>query len=127
MTHAGNTASPCIRSGTKARYPNPSCTGEGKAQQRRDPSTRTVSVDPEWVTVTRLSWFTSAIIARDRSEARTQHGAARHHTGREITPERHHQLARQRHDGDTAHPPLYVADTLAEPAAELPVGLMPQP
>jgi hypothetical protein len=33
----GNTASPCIRSGTKARYHNPSCTGEGKAQQRRDP------------------------------------------------------------------------------------------
>jgi len=27
MTHAENTASPCIRSGTKARYPNPSCTG----------------------------------------------------------------------------------------------------
>jgi hypothetical protein len=28
----GSTASPCIRSGTKARDPNPSCTGEGKAQ-----------------------------------------------------------------------------------------------
>src|SRR5436309_14681953 len=127
MTHAENTASPCIRSGTKARYPNPSCTGEGKAQQRRDPSTRTVCADLGWVTVTRLSWFTSVIIARGRSEAWTQHGAARHHAGREITPERHHQLAHQRHDGDAAHPPLDVTDALAEPAAELAVGLMPQP
>ena len=35
-----NTASPCIRSGARARYPNSSCTGEGMAQKRRDPSER---------------------------------------------------------------------------------------
>src|SRR5882672_3474575 len=29
----GSTASPCIRSGTTARYPNLSCTGESKAQK----------------------------------------------------------------------------------------------
>jgi hypothetical protein len=59
-----NTASPCIRSGTRPRYPDLSCTGESKAQQRRDPSTKTVWVDPGWVTVTRLSWVTSAVMAR---------------------------------------------------------------
>jgi hypothetical protein len=35
----GNAASPCIRSGAMARYPNLSCMAESKAQQRRDPST----------------------------------------------------------------------------------------
>jgi hypothetical protein len=35
-----NTASPCIRSGSMARSPNPSCTSEGAAQNRRDPSTK---------------------------------------------------------------------------------------
>jgi len=43
---------PCCE---KPRYPNPSCTGcEGKAQERRDPSTRTVCA-PRVGTVTRLS------------------------------------------------------------------------
>ena len=119
----GNTASPCIRSGTKARYHNPSCTGEGKAQQRRDPSTKRVD-HPGWVAVTRLSWLTSAVIARGRSEAWTQHGAGRHHAGLEITPERHHQLAGQRHDGNAAQPSLHVADTVTEPAAEVAAGLV---
>src|SRR3981189_3522285 len=59
-----------------------------------------------------------------RSEAWTQHGAGRHHAGLEITPERHHQLARQRHDGDAAHPPLDVGDTLAEPTAAVAAGLV---
>ena len=35
-----NTASPCIRFGRETRYPNLSCTGESKAQNRRDPSER---------------------------------------------------------------------------------------
>jgi hypothetical protein len=34
-----NTASPCIRSGAIARYPDLPCTSEGKTQRRRDPST----------------------------------------------------------------------------------------
>src|SRR6185312_3980122 len=66
-------------------------------------------------------------LARGRSEAWTQHGAGRHHAGREITPQRHHQLARQRHDGDAAHPSLHVANALTEPAAEIAARLMPQP
>src|ERR1700726_1032895 len=66
--------------------------GEGEAQQRRDPSTKRVD-HPGRIAVTRLSWLTSAVIARGRSEARTQHGAGRHHAGLKITPERHHQLA----------------------------------
>ena len=52
--------------GHEGPYPDSSCTGEGKAQNRRDPSERTGSFIP-WVTpVTRLSWFTSAVIARGR-------------------------------------------------------------
>ena len=120
----GNTASPCIRSGTTARYPNLSCTGESKAQKRRDPSEGAGCLGPWVTTVTRLSWFTSAIIARGRSEAWTQHGAGRHHAGLEITPERHHQLAGQRHDGNAAQPSLHVADTVTEPAAEVAAGLV---
>src|ERR1700732_3563434 len=45
--------------------------GEGEAQQRRDPSTKRVD-HPGRIAVTRLSWLTSAVIARGRSEARTQ-------------------------------------------------------
>ena len=46
--------------GRESPDPNPSCTGEGKAQQRREPSTSNGIVEP-WVgTVTRLSWLTSA-------------------------------------------------------------------
>jgi len=97
--------------------------GEGEAQQRRDPSTKRVD-HPGRIAVTRLSWLTSAVIARGRSEARTQHGAGRHHAGLKITPERHHQLAGQRHDGDAAQPSLHVADALTEPTAEVAGGLM---
>jgi hypothetical protein len=122
-----STASPCIRSGTRPRYPDLSCTGESKAQKRRDPSTTTVWVNPGWVTVTRLSWVTSAVIARGRSEARTQHGAGGHHAGRQITPQRHHELARHRHDGDAPDASLDVAHPLAEPAAQLALGLVPEP
>src|SRR5712691_10014048 len=39
-----------------------SCTGEGKAQKRRDPSTKAESEDPSPGSVTRLSWVTSAVI-----------------------------------------------------------------
>ena len=58
-----STASPCIRSGARTRYPNLSCTSESKAQKRRDQSTKRVS-NPRMGTVTRLSRFTSAVIAR---------------------------------------------------------------
>ena len=40
--NAEDTASPCIRSGARTRYPNLSCTGESKAQKRRDQSTKRV-------------------------------------------------------------------------------------
>ena len=65
----GSTASPCIRSGARTRYPNLSCTGESKAQNRRDPSTKTVGLVPRLGTVTRLSWVTSAVISRGRLRA----------------------------------------------------------
>jgi hypothetical protein len=42
--------------------PDLSCTGEGKAQKRRDPSTKAESEDPSPDSVTRLSWVTSAVI-----------------------------------------------------------------
>src|SRR5712691_9178311 len=90
---SGNTASPCIRSGARARNPDFSCTGEGKAQKRRDPSESAGQNGPWMTTVTRLSWVTSAIIACGRSEGRVQHGAGGHHAGFEIAPQRHHELA----------------------------------
>src|SRR5260370_5381242 len=71
---SGNTASPCIRSGARARNPDLSCTGEGKAQKRRDPSESAAQNGPWMTTVTRLSWVTSALIAFCRSESRVQHG-----------------------------------------------------
>src|SRR5260370_5324481 len=43
--------------------PDLSCTGEGKAQKRRDPSTKAESEDPSPGSVTRLSWVTSAVIS----------------------------------------------------------------
>src|SRR5436190_8811706 len=93
---------------------NLSCTGEGKAQKRRDPSTRAESEDPSPGSVTRLSWVTSAVMARRRSlKARAHHGADRHQAGLQIAPERHHQLAGERHDRDLADAALVVADPLA--------------
>src|SRR3977135_2500928 len=77
--------------------------------------------------VTRLSWVTSAAIARGRSQAGVQHGAGGHHAGLEISPQRHHQLACHRHDGDAPYATFDVADPLAEPAGQIAAGLMSEP
>jgi hypothetical protein len=66
------------------------------------------------------------VVAAARS-ARLEHGAGRYHTGFEIAPQRHQELARHRHDGDAAHPPLAVADALPEPDAQGAAGLILQP
>src|ERR1700688_3381550 len=87
--------------------PNSSCTGEGKAAKRRDPSEKAGWLGPWMRTVTRLSFVMSAIIGRGRSQAWAQHGADRHHTGLEISPQRHPQLARHRHDGHRSYATLY--------------------
>src|SRR5208282_4127676 len=104
-------------------------TGESLAQNRRDPSERAGCLGPWMTTVTRLSSVTSAVIGRGRLQARAQHGAGGHHAGLEISPQRHHQLAGERHDGDAPDAALEVAHPLAEPAAQFAVGLMgdPQP
>src|SRR5258707_7235284 len=109
--------------------PNSSCTGEGKAEKRRDPSEKAGCLVPWMRTVTRLSCVMSAIIGRGRSQARTQHGAGGHHAGLEISPQGDHQLARHCHDGDASYAPLDVARPLAEPKGQIAVGLMldPQP
>jgi hypothetical protein len=108
--------------------PDLSFTGEGTAQNRRDPSTKAESEDPSPGSVTRPSWFTPAVIgARRCSEAWTHHGAGWHQAGFQIAPQRNHQLARQCHDGDLANAPFEVANALAEPAAQLAAGLMSHP
>src|SRR5258708_14204925 len=83
---------------------------------------------------TRLAGSTSAVGVGGQvdvwawcSEGRAHHRAGRHHTGREITPQRQHELARHRYDGDTSDASLDVAHPLAEPAAEFAVGLMAEP
>src|SRR5258708_29390103 len=48
-------------------------------------------------------------------------GTSRHHASFKITPERHHQLARQRHDGDAADAAFPGTDTRPEPRAQIPV------
>src|SRR6266852_924688 len=107
--------------------PNSSCTGEGKADRRRDPSEKAGWLGPWMRTVTRLSFVMSAIIGRGRSQAGVQHGAGGHHAGLEISPQRHHQLARHRHDGDASYATLDVAHPLAEPKGQIVVGLMSDP
>jgi hypothetical protein len=113
--------------GREARYPDLSCTGEGEAQQGRDPSERAGGLLPWMTTVTRLSWLTSAVIGRGRSQRWTQHGAGGNDTGREIAPQRHHQLARQGDDGNAPDASLEIAHPLAEPARQRTVGLVDRP
>src|SRR5260370_17530795 len=74
--------------GRDSPYPNSSCTGEGKAAKRRDPSEKAGWLGPWMRTVTRLSFVMSAIIGRGRSQAGVQHGPARHHPGLQISPPR---------------------------------------
>src|SRR6202163_1909228 len=108
-------------------YPNSSCTGEGKAAKRRDPSEKAGWLGPWMRTVTRLSFVMLTLMGRGGSQAGAQHGARRHHAGFEISPQRHHQLARHRHDGDASYATLDVADPLAEPARQFAAGLMSEP
>src|SRR6202045_2412049 len=108
-------------------YPNSSCTGEGKAAKRRDPSEKAGWLGPWMRTVTRLSFVMLTLMGRGGSKAGVQHGARGHHAGFEISPQRHHQLARQRHDGDASYATLDVADPLVEPAGQIAAGLMSDP
>ena len=55
------------------------------------------------------------------------HCRSRDKPGREIAPQRHDQLARQRDDGDALGALAGIGGARAEPAAELAVRLMPQP
>src|SRR5712671_225792 len=67
-------------------------------------------------------------LAHRRSlKAWAHRSAGWYEAGFQIAPQRHHQLAGQRHDGDLADPPLDLADPLAEPAAQIAIRLMPQP
>ena len=115
LSKHGLAASPCIRSGDGARYPNPSCSDEGAAHERRDPSER-AGASPWMRAVTRLSLVTSAGGMARRSAARREHGAVGDDASLEIAPQRHHEFARQSDDGDASHPTLAVAHPLFEPS-----------
>jgi hypothetical protein len=65
--------------------PDLSCTGEGKTQKRRDPSTKAESEDPSPVSVTRLSWITLAVI--DAPSLIRGSGASRRRWGRGRFPD----------------------------------------
>src|SRR5215470_20284318 len=54
-------------------------------------------------------------------------GTLRHHASFKITPERHQQLACQRHNGGTADAAFRATDTRPEPDAQIAVGLIAQP
>src|SRR6266550_7702984 len=67
-------------------------------------------------------------LAHRRSlKAWAHRSAGWYEAGFQIAPQRHHQLARQRYDGDLADAALGLADPLAEPAAQFALGLMSQP
>src|SRR5581483_7653720 len=58
---------------------------------------------------------------------RLEHRAFRHEPGREIAPQRHHQLACQRDDCDAPDPLARLGGALREPLRERAAGLMAQP
>src|SRR5258708_5640911 len=113
--------------GRDSPYPNSSCTGEGKAAKRRDPSEKAGWLGPGMGRVPRLSFVMSAIIGRGRSQVGVQHSARGHHAGLEVSPQCHHQLARHRHDGDASYATLDVAHPLVEPKRQVIVALMSDP
>src|SRR5450631_3444176 len=58
---------------------------------------------------------------------RLEHRPCRHKTGCEVAPKRHHQLARQGHDGDALDALAGLERALPVPLGELAARLMPQP
>src|SRR3984893_12490624 len=54
-------------------------------------------------------------------------GTSRNQPSFKITPQRHQQLACQRHDGDAADAAFHGTDTRLEPDAQIAVGLIAQP
>src|ERR1700726_2846260 len=58
---------------------------------------------------------------------RLEHRPCGHKTGCEVTPKRHHELARQFHNGDALGALAGIERALPEPSAELAARLMPQP
>jgi hypothetical protein len=72
--------------GRDGPYPNSSCTGEGKAAKRRDPSEKAGWLGPWMRAVTRLSFVMSAIIV-----------AAVHRLGRSTAPVGTTPVSRYRH------------------------------
>src|SRR6202140_4567307 len=56
---------------------------------------------------------------------RLEHRPCGHKTGCEVTPKRHHQLARQGHNGDAPGTLAGIERALPEPLAELAAGLVP--
>src|SRR4029077_7164085 len=63
----------------------------------------------------------------DRCWLSLEDGPVRGDAALEIAPQRHQQLARQRHHGDAADAALGGADTVAVPDAQCAVGLVTQP
>src|SRR4249920_4170726 len=58
---------------------------------------------------------------------RLEHRPCGHKTGCEVAPKRHHQLARQGHNGNAPDARAGIERALPEPLAELAARLMPQP
>ena len=112
--------------------------GAVRRSGRRDPSTKTVprsAGEPCLVTVTRLA----RVPRKPRRAARVfrcfvpllsgprQDGAFRHQPGGRVAPQRHQQLARQRHDAPLPRTPVAGADVVPEPFRQSAVRLVPQP
>src|SRR5258708_11350277 len=91
--------------------PNSSCTGEGKAEKRRDPSEKAGCLGPWTRTVTRLSFVTSGAAGRRgrRLQARIQRRAGGHHAGLEISPHPPHPLAPHPPHHHPSPPPFHLA------------------
>src|ERR1700685_3800851 len=73
---SGKIRSPLYPVGRDSPDPNSSCTGEGKAEKRRDPSEKAGGLGPWMRTVTRLSFVISTLMGRASWVA--PHGVAPH-------------------------------------------------
>src|SRR6202008_1809908 len=114
------------RGTTRPKVPHARCEGAGSKgdgtilyrgifQPCRDPVTH-----PPWIHKLLLSVF-------DLRSSPFEDGTSRHHASFKITPKRHQQLARQRHNGDAADAAFRGTDTRPEPDAQIAVGLIAQP
>jgi hypothetical protein len=126
-----NAAAPRIRSARTSSHPNPSCRAKAQADGPPLPHRRLAGLG---ISGHASSWIThkpagAGLRSRLRRLRRggLEHGTVRHQPAHQIAPQRHRQLAGERHDRNPPHPPLLGADPRLEPSTQRAVRLIAQP